>query len=519
MPADEFDHEVIDSPDALFRHLYEAHGVAEALDLDPTTAPLQFWLRKHSDLERAARRAAAAERPENAQRAGDDVANPEGTPRPIAELPGSARAPTSQPSARSGASTGPGPSSDRSGRVTRFGRDSGSSNAPSAGSDRGRSGPSPGDPPTRTGGEAGPSPGGASRAAPNAAAPIAAAPGISASEASATGARPPTPGPRFRPFTDPVIEAVAVALVGRGMDERSVRRGLSTFAGPGGRHGEAAVRDAFVSPMLDEIAARLTGELVGRPDRRGPTIVRDPRSEPTSWRNPRQPDAAAAPPTPRGPLQPETRQSTPHGPSPTHAKPAPTERSPAPAGRASATDSGVPSPGSQPASAEPLAAWPVARPTSRTPGSGSPATPTPGPPSSKSRPSRDASASPGSRRSSGSSRQSSGSSPSPATRERVSGEPTPVGATGREARPAWGGPAEPAPEGIAPGDGVGWVTSSDADFMAIADVLQKRRKPRRAGRKDATARSSRSDAEDDVMALANAIQRRQDRGGRRDRTR
>jgi hypothetical protein len=51
------------------------------------------------------------------------------------------------------------------------------------------------------------------------------------------------------------------------------------------------------------------------------------------------------------------------------------------------------------------------------------------------------------------------------------------------------------------------VTSSDADFMAIADVLQKRRKPRRAGRRDATARSSRSDAEDDVMALADAIQR------------
>jgi hypothetical protein len=63
------------------------------------------------------------------------------------------------------------------------------------------------------------------------------------------------------------------------------------------------------------------------------------------------------------------------------------------------------------------------------------------------------------------------------------------------------------------------VTSSDADFMAIADVLQKRRKPRRAGRKDATARSSRSDAEDDVMALADAIQRGRDRGGRRDRTR
>jgi nicotinate-nucleotide--dimethylbenzimidazole phosphoribosyltransferase len=470
MPADDFDHEVIDSPEALFRHLYEAHGVAEAHDVDPATAPLQFWLRKHSELERAARRAAAAERPENAQRAGDDVANPEGTPRLIAEPPGSARAPTSQPSARSGASTGPGPSSNRSGRVTHFGRDSGRSNA----------------------------------------------------EVSTTGARSATPGPRFRPFTDPLIEAVAVALVGRGMDERSVRRGLSTFAGPGGRHGEAAVRDAFISPMLDEIAARLTGEIVGRPDRREPTITRDPRSESASWRNARQPDAAPPPPTPRGPLQPETRPSTPRDPSPTHQTPAatgPTGRTPAPTGRASETTSGAPAAGSQSASAELLAAWPIARPTSRTPGSGSPAASTPGPPASGSRQSsgsprsraRDASASPGSRPSAEASPSKGSRPPSPPR--------APVGAAAREARPAWSGPAEPTPEGIAPGDGAGWVTSSDADFMAIADVLQQRRKPRRAGRKDGTARSSRSDAEDDVMALADAIQRRPDRGGRRDRTR
>ena len=53
------DHEVIDSPEALFRHLYEEHGVAEALELDPETAPVQFWLRRHAELERthgAARR-------------------------------------------------------------------------------------------------------------------------------------------------------------------------------------------------------------------------------------------------------------------------------------------------------------------------------------------------------------------------------------------------------------------------------------------------------------------------------
>ena len=49
------DHEVIDSPEALFRHLYEEHGVEEARDLDPDTAPVQFWLRRHAELERAQR--------------------------------------------------------------------------------------------------------------------------------------------------------------------------------------------------------------------------------------------------------------------------------------------------------------------------------------------------------------------------------------------------------------------------------------------------------------------------------
>jgi hypothetical protein len=51
------DHEVIDSPAALFRHLYEEHGVVEALELDPETAPVQFWLRRHAELERAQRAA------------------------------------------------------------------------------------------------------------------------------------------------------------------------------------------------------------------------------------------------------------------------------------------------------------------------------------------------------------------------------------------------------------------------------------------------------------------------------
>ena len=51
------DHEVIDSPEALFRHLHEEHGVEEAADLDPETAPVQFWIRRHAELERAERSA------------------------------------------------------------------------------------------------------------------------------------------------------------------------------------------------------------------------------------------------------------------------------------------------------------------------------------------------------------------------------------------------------------------------------------------------------------------------------
>jgi hypothetical protein len=56
------EHEVIDSPTALFRHLVEAHDLAEARDLDPLTTPVHPWLRRHAELERAARLAAARHR-------------------------------------------------------------------------------------------------------------------------------------------------------------------------------------------------------------------------------------------------------------------------------------------------------------------------------------------------------------------------------------------------------------------------------------------------------------------------
>lgn len=69
------DHEVIDSPEALFRHLYEEHGVTEAVDLDPETAPVQFWLRRHAELERAQR---------SARRQPDPPPPPEARPQPEA---------------------------------------------------------------------------------------------------------------------------------------------------------------------------------------------------------------------------------------------------------------------------------------------------------------------------------------------------------------------------------------------------------------------------------------------------
>ncbi len=175
---DDLDHEVIDSPQALFRHLYEAHGLVEALDLDPATAPLQFWLRRHSELERGATRAAVRERPP--------------------------AAPSQPPPGRSGAATPQAPATtSRSGRV---------GTATTAGS------------------------------------------------AGAAGGAGQGAGPRFRPFTDPLVEAIAAALVGRGMDERWVRRGLSTFTAADGRHGEEALRAAFITPMLEAVVAQLAGD-------------------------------------------------------------------------------------------------------------------------------------------------------------------------------------------------------------------------------------------------------------------
>jgi hypothetical protein len=152
------DHEVIDSPEALFHHLYEAHHVEEALDLDPETAPVQFWLRRHAELERQARVA----------------------PRPAEPAP-----------------------------------------------------------------------------------------------------RPAAAGPQARrpaPFGDPLVEAVARALAGRGHDEAAVRGAIRGYASPaGGRTGEAAVRGDFVEPMLRVAAERLLA--AGPPPPAAPTAAA--QSQPT----------------------------------------------------------------------------------------------------------------------------------------------------------------------------------------------------------------------------------------------
>lgn len=93
------DHEVIDSAAALFRHLSEAHDLEEARELDPLTTPVHPWLRRHADLERAARLAAARHREDVAPPAG--AAPPGSTPAGITPAPAAAdrAAPAEQPAA------------------------------------------------------------------------------------------------------------------------------------------------------------------------------------------------------------------------------------------------------------------------------------------------------------------------------------------------------------------------------------------------------------------------------------
>jgi hypothetical protein len=187
------DHEVIESPEALYRHLYEEHGVEEARELDPETAPLQFWLRRHAELERAQRAA---------RRQPDPPAEPTA---PAAEPREAGTRPTSR--------------SQAAGRSRVEGR----SQAP----------PGPRGPVRPEGGGAG------------------------------------RDGRRPAGFGDPLVEAVARTLAGRGYDEATVRTAIRSFAAADdGPTGEAAIRAAFVEPMLQSVAEHLLGAGSQRPPAR-----------------------------------------------------------------------------------------------------------------------------------------------------------------------------------------------------------------------------------------------------------
>jgi hypothetical protein len=224
------DHEVIDSPEALFRHLYEEHGVEEARDLDPDSAPLQFWLRRHADLERAQR---AARRP-------DPPPDPPARPEPGPEARSSAQPPP-EPEVRTPAQPPPEREVRSSAKQPRKAEVRSSAQRPrpeAHGRAEPRREPAPPFPPT----------GGRGPGRPD-------------------GAGVGRDGRRHAGFGDPLVEAVARALAGRGYDEAVVRSAIRSFAPDGrGPSGEAAVRAALIEPMLQSAAERLLGAPgAGRP--------------------------------------------------------------------------------------------------------------------------------------------------------------------------------------------------------------------------------------------------------------
>ena len=222
------DHEVIDSPEALFRHLYEEHGVEEARDLDPDSAPLQFWLRRHADLERAQR--AARRQPDR----------PPARPEPEPEAGSSAQRPP-EPEVR-----------------------------PSAKRPRAADVRSPAQPPRP--------------------------------EARGVG----RDGRRHAGFGDPLVEAVARALAGRGYDEAVVRSAIRSFAADSrGPSGEAAVRATLIEPMLQSAAERLLGAPTeGRPADGPAPFSASARRQPAP--EPERPEPAQAASSRRAAARPES---------------------------------------------------------------------------------------------------------------------------------------------------------------------------------------------------------------------
>jgi hypothetical protein len=256
------DHEVIDSPEALFRHLYEEHGVEEARDLDPDSAPLQFWLRRHTDLERAQR---AARRP-------DPPPDPPARPEPGPEARSSAQPPP-EPEVRTPAQPPPEREVRSSAKQPRKAEVRSSAQRPrpeAHGRAEPRREPAPPFPPT----------GGRGPGRPD-------------------GAGVGRDGRRHAGFGDPLVEAVARALAGRGYDEAVVRSAIRSFAPDGrGPSGEAAVRAALIEPMLQSAAERLLGAPgAGRPaDGSRPFPASERRQSTPAPQRPQQAPAAPARP-------------------------------------------------------------------------------------------------------------------------------------------------------------------------------------------------------------------------------
>ena len=246
------DHEVIDSPEALFRHLYEEHGVEEARDLDPDSAPVQFWLRRHSELERAQR---------TARRDPDPPPEPQARPQPEFRPQRENRPPEARPQPQA--------------RVE-----------PAARSHRGAGRP-----------EARPQP--ASRPQPEPKPQPGAGRGPVRQDVGVAAGRD---GRRPAGFGDPLVEAVARALAGRGHDEGAVRSAIRSFAGPNGSpSGEAGIRAVFVEPMLQSVADHLLG--AARPDQPA-TRPQPPPAATAARTQPSDPGPAATSAPPDAPTHP-----------------------------------------------------------------------------------------------------------------------------------------------------------------------------------------------------------------------
>jgi len=112
-------------------------------------------------------------------------------------------------------------------------------------------------------------------------------------------------GRRHAGFGDPLVEAVARALAGRGYDEAAVRSAIRSFAADSrGPSGEAAVRATLIEPMLQSAAERLLGAPTeGRPADGPAPFSASARRQPAP--EPERPEPAQAASSRRAAARPE----------------------------------------------------------------------------------------------------------------------------------------------------------------------------------------------------------------------